>query len=77
MIQKLDQLLEKKRKGHISEIDIKYYKLKRKFWGYKRCNGILDLSIKLYIMLDFKLRTAAKYFENIFGKTIKNIGNHK
>lgn len=31
MIQKLDQLLEKKRKGHISEIDIKYYKLKRKF----------------------------------------------
>ena len=28
-------------------------------------------------MLDFKLRTAAKYFENIFGKTIKNIRNHK
>ena len=38
---------------------------------------VLDVSINLYVMLDFKLRTAAKYFENIFGKTIKNIRNHK
>ena len=30
MIQKLDQLLEKERKGHISGINIKYHKLRHK-----------------------------------------------